>query len=289
MSSVRSLTAKQKVIELIKYIILFLLLCTLIVCKKNNSEIVLNENFPQKQAPASDIAPNALRICVSNFPPLYYKDEKGLWTGLEVELVTAIVKKAGLEVVYKDVPWSRALYEMRRGNLDLMSNLSMTAERSEYMNWIGPVRVSVMGLAVLKSDENLPITKIDDFITIAKARNSAFGIQNDVFYSREFNERLKDSEFSGAFEFVNDGNLNPIKTISGRIIGYLEELYYLRYILTQKPDYKNLVIHKFTLEPEQIYIGVSKQSVSDEIYQKLKKAFSELKSDGTIDAILRKY
>ncbi|HQK35026.1 MAG TPA: transporter substrate-binding domain-containing protein [Spirochaetia bacterium] len=235
------------------------------------------------------ITPNALRMYVNNFPPLYYKDENGSWTGLEVEVVTAIVKKAGLEIVYKQVPWSRALYEMQRGNLDIMSNLSITPERSEYLYWIGPIRISIMALAVQKKDAGLPITKLEDFISIAKARNSAFGIQQDVIYSHEFNEKLKNEEFHKVFEYVNDANLNPAKTVSGRIIGFIEELYYLRYLIASNPEYNNLVIHKFRLELENIYIGLSKQSVSNEIYQKLKQAYEDLKKDGTVDAILRKY
>ncbi|MCP4161995.1 MAG: transporter substrate-binding domain-containing protein [Deltaproteobacteria bacterium] len=53
--------------------------------------------------------------------PYQYKDSKGKVTGLDIELITAIMNNVKFSVTYKERPWKRLLYEVETGKTDLLN------------------------------------------------------------------------------------------------------------------------------------------------------------------------
>ncbi len=87
-------------------------------------------------------------IRVANYPHQYYQTKSGNWTGLDVKLARTLIKEADFKYDFYEYPRSRALNCIIKGKLHLMTSLSRTPERSTYMYWIGPERVSQMILVV---------------------------------------------------------------------------------------------------------------------------------------------
>ncbi len=226
-----------------------------------------------------------VRVPDKDSPPFYYHDATGQWTGLEVELARALVEGAGFIPEFVGLPWSRALDSMKTGEIHLMMNVSNTPERSEYMAWIGPERMSRMILAVRKEDAALPIQTLDDLVAIAQARGSKFGIKQDTYYSAEFNARLEDPQFAQWFETVSDELLNPSKVASGRTLGWFQDEALVRYTIAHDPAGANLVVHPFALREEEVYFGISKAGVSAQMLNLLQEAFLRLEQDGTLAAL----
>lgn len=236
--------------------------------------------------PSPTPAAETLKIRVTQFPPQYYLNAAGEWTGLDAELARALVEAAGLTPEFVDLPWSRALQEMESGELHIMMNLSQTEERSAYMHWIGPERFARMVLVVQPDNLALPIQTLDDLTVVAAERNVWYGIQQDAFYSEEFNARLEnDAEFARWFEAVTEARLNPRKTLSGRIVGFFEDGDAVAYKLTHDPEYAGLAVHTFVLSESPVYFGVSRAGVSAEILEKLQQAYTRLEQDGTFERI----
>jgi ABC-type amino acid transport substrate-binding protein len=233
-------------------------------------------------APVNEIV---VRIPDKPSPPFYYQDEKGEWTGLEVEMARALLKEAGYEPKFIGLPWSRALDSMKDGTIQMMMNLSQTEERSQFINWIGPERKSRMILAVRRENKDLPVQTIDDLALVASQMNSKFGIKQDTVYSPEFNERLKDPEFAKWFETVPDELLNPPKVVNGRILGWFQDETMVRYMIATTPEYAELVIHAFALAEGEVYFGFSKISVPDDLVKKLQAAYEILQNNGVFDEI----
>jgi ABC-type amino acid transport substrate-binding protein len=231
---------------------------------------------------------NVLKVRVTKFPPQYYQDNLGQWTGLDVELARSLVEKADFIPEFVDRPWSRSLEEMKNGKLHIMMNLSQTPERTEFMEWIGPERYAQMVLVVKKENVSLPIQKFDDFISVGAQKKIQFGIQKNAFYSQEFNDRLENQEFAQWFYPISDANLNPSKTIAGRILGFFEDRDSVKYKLMHDPEYANLAEHPFALAESPVYFGISKAGISPEILARLQKAYTELEKDGTFKEIREK-
>lgn len=239
----------------------------------------------------SSFSMEEVNIRVADYPPNYYQDASGNWTGIDVDLAAAIVKEAGYKPVFLKRPWTRALSDMKVGKLDLMMNLSKTDERAQFMRWIGPERSSQMSLIVKEENSNLKIKNVDDLISIAKEKNMKIGIQQDVFYSKEFNERLdNDASFKRNFSPIAVVELNARKTQKSRIIGFFEEKLSMVHNIKHNKDYAGLAVHDFIVTEENVFFGVSiKADKTKNIYKNLNKAYDKLKVNGTLDKIIAKY
>ncbi|MEW5721985.1 MAG: transporter substrate-binding domain-containing protein [Thermodesulfobacteriota bacterium] len=238
-------------------------------------------------APTAAWAQEVIRVRVTHFPPQYFQDQAGEWTGLDVELARALVVEAGYTPRFISRPWSRALKEMESGELHLMMNLSQTTERSVYLDWIGPERTGELALIVRKGDENLPVHGIDDLPRVAAARGKKFGVQADIYYSDEFMEKLKDPAFAAHFETVSKADNNLMMTVSGRILGFFEDRDSLSYRIAHDPQYRDLAVHPFVISSEDVYFGVSKK-VPPGVLPRLREAFKRLEKNGTLEEIRKR-
>ncbi|MBF0233707.1 MAG: transporter substrate-binding domain-containing protein [Desulfamplus sp.] len=172
--------------------------------------------------------------------------------------------------------------------LQIMMNLSKTDERSEFLNWIGPERMSQMVLVVKEGDESMPITIIDDLAKVAKKQNINFGIQQDFFYGHEFMEKLKNKAFAQYFEKTINAEHNVQKLKVGRILGFFEDQITMRYRIRTDPEYKGLALHGFVINYEPVYFGISKNGISNSTLNKLEQAFTRINNNGTLDKIRNK-
>ncbi len=229
-----------------------------------------------------------IKVRVTNYPPQYFRDANGKWTGIDIELAEAIILKAGYTPEFVELPWSRALKDIEEGNIDMMMNLSKTDERSNFLNWIGPERHSKMIIVVNKVNTNMKINKIDDLVILAKKMNINFGIQSDAFYSEDFNEILKDPIFKPYFETVPKSETNYRKLKSKRLLGFFEEALTATDQIKNNPDYNEFCIHSFQISSDPVYFGISKK-LSTLNYEKLKKAFDQLEKSGELKKIRDKY
>ena len=232
----------------------------------------------------SGAATEIIRMRVTEFAPNYFMRD-GRWVGLDVELAEAIVREAGFEIEFHDLPWSRALSYMKSGDLDIMANLSRTPEREAFMLFVGPERFSARVLIVRTENVGLPINSLDDLMSVSRQRNKPFGIQADAKYSPEFDARLaSDKAFADVFDPVSQGALLSKKLIAGRDLGFFEDSNYAAYQLKYSPDFKGLSIHPYTLSTDPVFLGVRK-SLDPAMTKKLEDAYQKLERNGTLEKI----
>ncbi|MBA1273590.1 substrate-binding periplasmic protein [Stutzerimonas azotifigens] len=136
-----------------------------------------------------------LRLAANAWPP--YTDQRLPGNGLAVELVTTALRRAGYEVEYVEVPWSRVMHGLVRGDYDLASawyspkRLGFAAYSQPYLTnrlrWVarhgsaidyeGPrsLRPYRLGLArgyayspELEQDAELEKVEVADFVSAAR-------------------------------------------------------------------------------------------------------------------------
>lgn len=231
-------------------------------------------------------AQTALQVRVTSFPPQYYKNEKKAWTGLDVELAKAWIKEAGFKSEFVELPWARALKELKNGNLHIMMNLSITKERMEFLHFVGPERSSEYALIVRKGDEKFQIKEVKDLYTVCQKENINFGIQVGARYSPELSKKLKEDEgFRNCFDEVPTADLNIEKLLKGRILGFFEGKISMQYRIKTDPKFSSFAIHSYIVHREPTFFGVSKAGVSVEMINKLHIAYENLVKKGTFDQI----
>jgi two-component system, cell cycle sensor histidine kinase and response regulator CckA len=77
----------------------------------------------------------------ANFPPHYYLDEKkGVPQGFAIDVMEEIARRTGIKVkyvVYSD--WDKIIEAIKKGEVELVPNIGITAERAEFMDFSSPV------------------------------------------------------------------------------------------------------------------------------------------------------
>ncbi|MFE8070468.1 transporter substrate-binding domain-containing protein [Marinobacteraceae bacterium S3BR75-40.1] len=233
---------------------------------------------------------NTLKVRVTDFPPNYYQGPDGHWQGLSVELAAAIIERAGYRPVFVEQPWARGLKSMRSGTLHYMTNMQRTAERSEYLNWLGPVRQDEMVLIVHAKDRAMPVDSLEDMVRVCHQRKKRFGYQPGVFYSEEFERRIgQDPEFAACFEAISQGELNFRKVMTHRILGFFESRIAAIYRMQNNPDYRALALHPFVLSRSDVYHGISQAGVAPDVLKRLRQAYLALVNEGTLAEIVDRY
>jgi ABC-type amino acid transport substrate-binding protein len=229
-----------------------------------------------------------IRASKHDFPATYIKDNN--WEGMDIALIKEILLRAKLNYQIVEMPFKRSLAQIKNGKIALIPNLVKNEKRSVYLDWLGPVRITCIGLVVLKKDEDMPIDTIDDLIKIAKQKKKKFGYVNGASYSELFDHRLKnDPALAEVLYILNDNTLKLKMLKVGRMIGYFSDEFEIRQrILDQEfsHQYKGLVLHSYRIEQScsGAYFGVSKK-LDERDYQKLTTAFQSMRDDGTFTKI----
>lgn len=75
-----------------------------------------------------------------SFPPYYIEDSTGVMTGFAIEVMERIAREADLMVEYQRYDsWHEVMQALREGRADLIPNVGITPERSEWLDFSRPV------------------------------------------------------------------------------------------------------------------------------------------------------
>ena len=151
--------------------------------------------------------------------PYYSRNAEGEWGGMNVELARALANRAGLSLKPLKYPWNRSLMSLENGQLDMMVELSRTPERERFTHFLG-VSFHEQLVLIVRSDQAEELRKsllqLDDLARPGYLR----GIRGKVFYSEEFNARLRtDLGFAAHFDAVSYTKVNLDRLKIGRLTG----------------------------------------------------------------------
>lgn len=107
-----------------------------------------------------------LTVGISPNAPFTYKDHNGKWTGLSVVMWEEFADRYDHEFIYKEMDGTtHALKETQSGEVDLaIGPISITSERSKFINFSMPYHTTGLGIAVKKE----PVTILDTVSKFSK-------------------------------------------------------------------------------------------------------------------------
>jgi len=237
----------------------------------------------------ADAATSVLIGRVNDWAPLYYQ-EAGIWQGISVDAYRALVEEAHVSLELKVLPWSRAMKSITSKPI-MIGNLIRTKEREKLMYFFGPHHREVMGIALGMEYKTQKISSLDDLVHLVIKSGKKIVYQQDVFYSDEFNSRLKNnSDFKEHFQKRGSKLESSIKMINeNRVLGYLDEKATLAYLIRDQKAGSHVFVHDFQLnDPADVYIGVSK-TIPLSLYETLKAADARLKEKQIYQKLMEKW
>ncbi len=218
--------------------------------------------------------------------PYQYLNKKNQLTGLDIELIQAVVINMGCKLKFEKMPWKRLLKQAKDGKVDLVSGATITEERKKWAYFSNPYRTETMGVFVRKNNSSkYPFKSIAD-ITQSKFN---LGINSGVYYGSLFKKLMKDPKFKKRIQVVTNYKQNVPKLLLGRIDGFIANVISGVDELRVKNVLDKVELHPMIVSSTTNSVILSKKSVKFEMVDKFNKSLSELKQSGKYEKILNKY
>ena len=230
-------------------------------------------------------AETVIRVRTTPIEPYTKIDSQGNRSGLQINLVHTLLEGTDIRAEFVDIPWNRALKNLEFGELDLLLPLSRTPERETFTNFIGVALYEQNAIFVRRDGTVQDFQTLNDLLL----GDRSFGIRENFFYSKEFNNRLeRDPKFAAHFEAAST-NVNFAKVSKGRMDGCIFNIISGAYLIKSEPEFSNMQFIKVPFFPPQPgYFGVSKK-LDPTITNTLRNNYARLAAEGAFEKIVTEF
>lgn len=251
----------RKIVVCIWLVVVSLCGCTTI--EKNESNV---EKLPE------------LKIGYTSCEPFIYQNERGLVTGIDVDISKEVCKRLGYTPVYVEIDWNLRNKCLLEGTIDcLWCGFAMDGIENEY-NWTIPYMEARNVIAVKRGSN---VVEIKDLMDKRIAVQTGSKAEKGLLGENEFQMDIGSAQYCLTdFPYV----------VAALRFGYVDaavgiEACMRAYIGTEVDAYRIL-----TEEINRVNLGVAfKKGNFYHLRDRMNEELVELKEDGTIDKIRKSY
>lgn len=234
---------------------------------------------PGKSEAAVEAEQPELKIGVDIIKPFFYKDENGEYTGIDAEIARAACDTAGYEPVFVEIPWDEKDTYLEKGTVDCLWNAFSEDGREDSYLWTVPYLESNLDVLVEENcpDQSLKKLRSKGGIAVRAGSKVEEILLDDVDNSLTDTENVYSC---GSFLMAETAF---IKGYAGALACHEAVL---QNIMDDYPgSYRILDDSLMT-----VHLGVAFAKDRDSAdWEKINSALKDLKENGTISAIGKKY
>jgi len=228
-------------------------------------------------------ADNSIRLMTEEFAPYQFYEGKGdnkVITGISIEIVQAIQKRLGNKDAIKVLPWSRALKLLAKKKNSALFSTARTPGRENKYKWAGPLAKLDM-VFFNKAGSDISFKSLEDAKKVAKIGVTKNVATHEILVNQGF--KNLDVMQSGS----DDKNLRRLT--KGRIDVW-PTVYFAGIYSAKKMGLldKIEVVPGVSIMSGALYIAFNKQT-DNKIIQQWQSSLDQLKSEGVVGAIIKKY
>lgn len=209
------------------------------------------------------------------YPPFNYQDESGNLAGFEVDFANALAAKLGVMAEFQPTKWDGILAALSSERFDVVINqVTITDERKAKFDFTQPYTVS--GIQILARTEDAPKIK-----TPADLADKAVGVVLGTAYEKWLQENQPEADIR---TYDDDPTRNQ-DLLVGRIDAILNDRLIVGNILEH---YEGKIVAAGEPFAKQ-EMGIALRKDNPEFLAALNKAIDDLRADGTLETISKKW
>ncbi len=209
------------------------------------------------------------------YPPMGFRNDKGELIGFDIDMAKEISKRVGVEIVWQPTVWDTVVASLKAKKFDvIISGMNITDERLKEVNFAGPYGKAGQALIVAAKNDSVKTLKdVKPGKLGTQSGSTGYKYAKDAGFSDDQMKLYK--EFPLAFNDLAVGRIDAIIIDAFAVKTYLEK----------KPgEFKQV---GGIMGDEKIGIAVRKED--KELLDALNKAIDEMKKDGTLTNISKKW
>ncbi|WP_207754227.1 amino acid ABC transporter substrate-binding protein [Caldicoprobacter guelmensis] len=211
------------------------------------------------------------------FAPMGFRDESGNIVGFDIDLAKEAAKRLGVEVEFKPIDWNSKELELKNRKIDMIWNgLTITEDRKKNMAFTKPYLVNTQIIIVpegssIKSKADLAGKKVG--VQISSSSLEALKKDKEVYES-----------LAEVVEYPD--NLEALLDLkAGRIDAVVADEILGRYYIEKRKE--NFVVLDDNFGTEEYGVGLRLEDKA--LLEALDKVLDEMKQDGTMSEISKKW
>ena len=253
-------------------VMLFLLVGALIGCAQQDTDSVLDKIQEEGKVVVGTSA---------DYPPYEYVDESGEYTGFDIELMTEIADRMGVDLEWTDMPFDSLVAAVQEGKIDIsISCFNYTEERDEKVDFSDAYYTSEDAFLVAE-DFSGTITNPED------VANFKIGVQSGTVQDDWVTTELIDAGL------MDEGNLSRYERVdqaaldlqAGRIEVLVADSVPAQALMSQFGGFKIVFEDMLYTGPINIVLPEGDTAIQEEI----NAIISDLQEEGFIDTLALKY
>ncbi len=212
-------------------------------------------------------------IGVTVYKPMNYKDANDNWTGFDTEFAQAVAKKLGVEAEFVIIDWDTKWESLRSKKIDCVWNgMTITDEAKENASVTNAYVINAQ-VVVMKED------KLANYKDAASLKGVTFAVES----GSAGEDIAKEQGYNYKGYTAQSDALLAVKT--NKADACIIDITMANAMTGKGTDYTDLGIG-VTLTSEEYGIACRKNS---NLVDAINKAMTELKEDGTLDKLAKKY
>ena len=218
--------------------------------------------------------------------PYSFKSPDGKVIGLYADIARVALKGMNCDVRFVEMPWARAVLELKKGRLDILPGALYKPQREAFAYFSQPINRSPNVLFMgHKAAEKYPITQLTDLI----GTDFRLGAQIDVAYGASYEALLSHPAFKARVTFVtwrrSAWHMVSINRLDGLIADEVSGLLELQQLGLSNTIAKSQVV----VSGGPAMFAFSKKSNTPEVVHGFNTAFAALLTDGQYKHIAERY
>ncbi|GAA0746344.1 ABC transporter substrate-binding protein [Clostridium oceanicum] len=216
-----------------------------------------------------------LKIGLSDdYPPMEFRDDKNKLVGFDVDISKALAEKLGVKAEFVPTSFNGIVVALNSGKFDsVISAVSITDERKKQMEFVGPYIEGGQIVIVKKENDTIKSSKdLKGKIVACQMGSTGEEAAKKIEGTKELKkydkvtEALQDLAIGRSDALVVDGQVG-------------------RYYMKKNASKYKVLKDKLTVEPQ----GIGVKKGNEELKEGLDKAFKELKDEGKLSEISKKW
>jgi len=218
--------------------------------------------------------------------PYQFRDKQQHLTGLDFDILNAILKELTISANYTELPWKRHLQYIKTGDMDIAMGASFTKERDEFSYFSIPYRIEKVTLFVKKGNtKNIKLTRLEDLIQ----SHYILGIEGGYFYGDKFQKLNQQIDFQSHINEVIDLEQNVKMLFKGYIDGFLVDPATMKSFSKKYLIQNELESHPLVIYQTDVHFLLSKKSCSAETLMRFNQAIKILQANGELERMIKKW
>lgn len=203
-------------------------------------------------------------------------------SGMDFEVIEAILDKMGCSLTKVPLPWARHLNAMQNGLVDIASPVTITPERESFARFTAPYFVADEILFVAKGT-----TPAYDSLQSFFEQGNRLGVIREYAYGGVF--PALSAAYAGQIETTDSLELNLKQLMLGRVDAILGETYVVTAEINKLRAGDKIKPTEVVVASEPNFIMFAKKSVPADFVAAFNAELQAMKKNGEFDRITEKY